>query len=190
MHSGGGDKVKPLDVVSMKSEKSSSKMLEQISQPVGGTKAQKPHARVIESPLEQKSERLSKSNADLEEDSWSLGEEESNTREEINETHTKADVGQKIDTKNASSSKGDIDRGIGSGMTKSQLEENLVLGVALNGPKQTLPIDNEISSISEQKELVGSGNGSLSSVGKDGLHVIKDGRSASQSSNIGPSESR
>ena len=75
-------------------------------------------------------------------------------------------------------------------MTKSQLEENLVLGVALNGPKQTLPIDNEISSTSETKELVGSGNRSLSSVVQDGLHVIKDGRSVSQSSNIGLSESR
>ena len=75
-------------------------------------------------------------------------------------------------------------------MTKSQLEENLVLGVALNGPKQTLPIDNEISSTSETKELVGSSNRSLSSVVQDGLDVIKDGRSVSQSSNIGPSESR
>ena len=157
----------------------------------GGTKPRKPHTRVIESPLEQKSERISKSNVDLAEDSWSMGAEESNTREEINETHTKADiVGQKIDTKNAPSSKGDIDRGIGSGMTKSQLEENLVLGVALNGPKQTLPIDNEISSTSETKEHVRSGNGSLSSVVQDGLDVIKDGRSVSQSSNIGPSESR
>ena len=46
----------------------------------GGTKPRKPHSRVIESPLERKSERISKSNVDLAEDSWPMGEEESNAR--------------------------------------------------------------------------------------------------------------
>jgi hypothetical protein len=39
------------------------------------------------------------------------------------------------------------------------VEENLVLGVALNAPKRTLPHDDELSNPSEQRELVTSQNG-------------------------------
>ena len=77
----------------------------------------------------------------------------------------------------ASSSKGES---LGA---KSQLEENLLLGVALNGPKQTLPLDNEIISGTEQKELVGTSNGNSG-------NALKDVRSGSPSSNTSQSDSR
>eukprot|EP00250_Pteridium_aquilinum_P016811 c23303_g1_i1 orf=812-3142(+) len=82
-------------------------------------------------------------------------------------------------------SKLEMDRGSGTGSspgTKAQLEENLVLGVALDGPKRTLPLD-EVALATEQKELVGSRNGNSN-------NTAKDRREGSQSSNVGPSESR
>ncbi|KAL2642785.1 hypothetical protein R1flu_010372 [Riccia fluitans] len=41
----------------------------------------------------------------------------------------------------------------------SSVEDNLVLGVALDGPKRTLPLDDDIPSQSKQRELVGLRNG-------------------------------
>ncbi|KAJ7245339.1 hypothetical protein O6H91_Y430600 [Diphasiastrum complanatum] len=54
-----------------------------------------------------------------------------------------------------------VDIGGGTSVGRSQsVEENLVLGVALDGPKRTLPLDNKISSSTEQKDFVASRNGS------------------------------
>eukprot|EP00249_Psilotum_nudum_P019802 c27424_g1_i1 orf=782-3163(+) len=46
-----------------------------------------------------------------------------------------------------------------SPVTRPQPEANLVLEVALDGPKRMLPIDNEVAFTTEQKEFVASCNG-------------------------------
>eukprot|EP01018_Ginkgo_biloba_P015052 Gb_15756 [translate_table: standard] len=52
-------------------------------------------------------------------------------------------------------------------ISRPQLEENLVLGVALDGPKRTLPIGGEITSQVEQKEFSTCRNGNNNSIVKD-----------------------
>ncbi|KAL3696090.1 hypothetical protein R1sor_010166 [Riccia sorocarpa] len=50
----------------------------------------------------------------------------------------------------------------------SSVEDNLVLGVALDGPKRTLPLDDDMPSPAKQRELVGSRNGNgATTPGKD-----------------------
>ncbi|KAI5056556.1 hypothetical protein GOP47_0028374 [Adiantum capillus-veneris] len=63
---------------------------------------------------------------------------------------------------------------------KHQLKENLVLGVALDGPKRTLALENEVlfaNDKNEQKELVASRNSNPGNAGKE----RKEGREGSQS---------
>lgn len=54
-----------------------------------------------------------------------------------------------------------------SNTSRTPLEENIVLGVALEGSKRTLPIEEE-TVLSEAKELTAQRNGSGSSGGNDG----------------------
>eukprot|EP00252_Welwitschia_mirabilis_P012634 TRINITY_DN278_c0_g1_i4.p1 TRINITY_DN278_c0_g1~~TRINITY_DN278_c0_g1_i4.p1 ORF type:complete len:767 (+),score=111.41 TRINITY_DN278_c0_g1_i4:295-2595(+) len=49
--------------------------------------------------------------------------------------------------------------GSGRSVSKPALEKNIILGIALDGPKRTLPIEGEIVSQDEQKELSASRNG-------------------------------
>lgn len=55
-----------------------------------------------------------------------------------------------------------------SNTSRAPLEENIVLGVALEGSKRTLPIEEEEKLPSETKELTAQRNGSGSSLGNDG----------------------
>lgn len=77
-----------------------------------------------------------------------------------------------------------------SSTSKSQREENLVLGVALDGPKRTLPLEDKVllsNDKNEQKELVASRNANPGSVGKE----KKEGKEGSQPPSAGgPLESR
>lgn len=67
-----------------------------------------------------------------------------------------------------SSSKHESERSVNSAsISRPLLEENLPLGVALDGPKRTLPIEGEIVSQVEQKELAPLRNGNSSSGVKD-----------------------
>ncbi|KAJ6335424.1 hypothetical protein OIU78_012120 [Salix suchowensis] len=70
-----------------------------------------------------------------------------------------------------SQTKQDIERSVASPlMTTPSLEENIVLGVALEGSKRTLPIEEEMDSSPsplESKELAARRNGGSSPSGKD-----------------------
>jgi len=71
-------------------------------------------------------------------------------------------------TSPVSSSKNESERSVNSAsISRPLLEENLPLGVALDGPKRTLPIEGEIASQVEQKELAPLRNGNSSSGVKD-----------------------
>eukprot|EP00250_Pteridium_aquilinum_P005310 c15425_g2_i2 orf=280-1617(-) len=72
-----------------------------------------------------------------------------------------------------------------SSTSKPQLEKNLLLGVALDGPKRTLPLDDEIPFSSEYKELVASHNGNSGTVFKEKW----EGTEGSQYSGVGSVES-
>jgi hypothetical protein len=75
-----------------------------------------------------------------------------------------------------------------SSVSRSALEENIVLGVALEGSKRTLPIEEEVHSTSTEtdaKELTGarrSGNGSLvaDKEQKDGQSQTSSGAASSE----------
>jgi hypothetical protein len=56
------------------------------------------------------------------------------------------------------------------------VEENLVLGVALNGPKRSLSLDDELSTPAVPRELLASQNG----------NGVKDQRDPAASSNASP----
>lgn len=67
-----------------------------------------------------------------------------------------------------SSSRHENERSVNSAsISRPLLEQNLPLGVALDGPKRTLPIEGEITSQVEQKELAPLRNGNSSSGVKD-----------------------
>jgi len=67
-----------------------------------------------------------------------------------------------------SSSKHESERSVNSAsISRPLLEQNLPLGVALDGPKRTLPIEGEIASQVEQKELAPLRNGNSNSGVKD-----------------------
>ncbi|MCO5612350.1 hypothetical protein L7F22_066617 [Adiantum nelumboides] len=71
--------------------------------------------------------------------------------------------------------------------SKPQLEKNLVLGVALDGPKRTLPLESAVlfsNDKNEQKELVASRNNNPGTASKE----REEGREGSQSPRSGPSE--
>ncbi|MCO5548908.1 hypothetical protein L7F22_002370 [Adiantum nelumboides] len=71
---------------------------------------------------------------------------------------------------------------------KPQLEKNLVLGVALDGPKRTLPLESAVlfsNDKNEQKQLVASCNINPGTASKG----REEGREGSQSLSSGPSES-
>ncbi|KAH8516210.1 hypothetical protein H0E87_004541 [Populus deltoides] len=91
-------------------------------------------------------------------------------------------VGERTESPDISQSKQDIERSVASPlMTRPSLEENIVLGVALEGSKRTLPIEEieeEMDSSpfpSESKELAASQNAGPSPSGKD----KKDSRDSS-----------
>ncbi|MCO5564800.1 hypothetical protein L7F22_018468 [Adiantum nelumboides] len=127
-------------------------------------------------------------------DSLPLREDKGTLQEEAKELNLqvprKEDIDVRLDTRRSQSvvqgapSKLDVDRGLGtanSPAAKAQLEKNLVLGVALDGPKRTLPLD-EVAPVAEHKELVGSRNGNSS--------TVKERRDGSQSTGINTSDSR
>ncbi|KAI9399521.1 hypothetical protein POPTR_002G105900v4 [Populus trichocarpa] len=91
-------------------------------------------------------------------------------------------VGERTESPDISQSKQDIERSVASPlMTRPLLEENIVLGVALEGSKRTLPIEEieeEMDSSPfplESKELAASQNAGQSPSGKD----KKDSRDSS-----------
>jgi hypothetical protein len=91
-------------------------------------------------------------------------------------------VGERTESPDISQSKQDVERSVASPlMTRPLLEENIVLGVALEGSKRTLPIEEieeEMDSSPfplESKELAASQNAGQSPSGKD----KKDSRDSS-----------
>ncbi|KAG6786352.1 hypothetical protein POTOM_007952 [Populus tomentosa] len=88
-------------------------------------------------------------------------------------------VGERTKSPDISQTKQDIERSVASPlMTRPSLEENIVLGVALEGSKRTLPIEEEMDSSPfplESKELAASQNAGPSPSGK----VKKDSRDSS-----------
>ena len=82
-------------------------------------------------------------------------------------------VGERTESPDISQTKQDIERSVASPlMTRPSLEENIVLGVALEGSKRTLPIEEEMDSSPfplESKELAAfaSQNAGPSPSGKD-----------------------
>ncbi|KAI5072136.1 hypothetical protein GOP47_0012242 [Adiantum capillus-veneris] len=173
-----GDKVisKPIAETSPgKHEKASNKAPEQALQ-AGIAKSDKGHTRLGESSSHSAGKRSEKSTsraaADLE--SVPLKEDKGTLQEEANELDLQASRKEDMDVRlDARRSQGappklEADRGLGtanSSAAKAPLQENLVLGVALDGPKRTLPLD-EVATVAEHKELVGSRNGN-SSPGKE-----------------------
>lgn len=182
------------EAVPIKHDKSASKVSEQLHHP-GGTKFDKStrSSELSSQTAGKKPEKTaSKAVADL--DSVPMREDKGSLQGDTNEADLQAprkeDVDLRLETRrpqaHGPSSKLEMDRGSGaasSSGTKPQLEENLVLGVALDGPKRTLPLD-EVAHATDQKELVASRNGNSNN------SIVKERREGSQSSNTGTSESR
>lgn len=155
----------------------------------GGIKSDKGHTRSGETssqPTSKKSEKVA-SKAAADPDSVSLREDKGMLQDEASELDLQApwkeDKDVRLETRRPQPVplKMDADRGGNTPASKAPLKENLVLGVALDGPKRTLPLD-EVARTTEQKELVGSRNGN-SGTGKER-------RDGSQSPSLNNSESR
>ncbi|KAH7424157.1 hypothetical protein KP509_12G093100 [Ceratopteris richardii] len=153
---------------------------------------EKNHIRPTEGSLQQTGKNYQRpvSNGSSHLDSMQSGEGDCAQQEELKEPW-KEEAEARLDTKKSESavprgsqSKLDIGRGSGavnSSATKSQLEENLVLGVALDGPKRTLPLD-EVAPVAQQKELVALHNSNSS--------TTKERRDASPTASQNASDSK
>lgn len=197
-----GEKAAPkstAEAVSVKAEKVTNKASDQIS-PLSGTRVEKRSNKGVEQLSQSSGSKMEKHSSKVAGDpDSSVVREEKSVREDFSDTELqvqqKSDVDLRIDTRRTQphgsaspgppSTKQETDRTPGgvSAATKPQLEENLVLGVALDGPKRTLPLDNGIAPHNEQKELVGTCNGNSNS-------TVKERRDASQSTNTAPSDLR
>ncbi|KAH7416525.1 hypothetical protein KP509_14G095500 [Ceratopteris richardii] len=136
-------------------------------------KLDKAHTKSGESSSHQlgkKSEKAS-SKAETNLDSVGLKEEKSSEQQDVQvspsiqkeEKAGRLNAKQsQFDTMQEPQSELDVDQGLGmNNPPVAKLEENLVLGVALDGPKRTLPLD-EVAPSLQHKELVVSRNGNSS----------------------------